>query len=690
MRGKDIGLIVKKPISNIITAAKKAITELNSRKVIYVLMWVLLITIYLFLALKKTIYADFWPINGTFQNYNVWRRFLDGQIPFKEFAVYLGAGHLVLGSLVTFICGGSFADSLFAAEILNYLIGALAVNLLAYLITKSKYVGVILSLFLVTSNIIFQEIFKNITPTFMYTALIGSYNIGNSARFIRAGAVPLLLLCVLIYYCKLSKYFQKKGGVELYSICIISFISGAFILFSNDFGIAAYLSSSFSFFLYNLKNVKKTPTIVKNILIWILFSLIGWFIGIAIITRGHVLAYFINTLNTAGTQFWYYGTSPSKILSIFDFIFVVSTPFILSVIAVVYNIYVFFRGSKADSIRALPMVYIFMSLIISILIYAFGSGSYLPDYINFIVTVALFAYIYKYLIVPMISKNKNKTELLVFILVIVISFNAPDFVQTMRSIRNRGGTYNEAMGGYLTSNIDSIVEISEKLNGEPFFSTYASALEVVTNSFQPSGTDYIIHSLGDSARAHYLDTFRNGDFEHVIGVSHSVGAWSYWINNANWYFFREVYLDYDLVEVNGYIEHWQKTEENNVMDISVALSVERIDNNSYKITCSADETVNAIADIEVSYSSSYTRAPLLDGLFHKIVHVHDITQYSLYNVNHVNYNIPPSNEGLYLPVTIHNGIGEIMITSNPANKTTLEISDVKINQILESPYEYES
>lgn len=57
-------------------------------------------------------YANYYPINGTFQNYNPVRRLLSGQTPYKDFQDYLGLGHLYIGSIFTVILGGTYKDSL--------------------------------------------------------------------------------------------------------------------------------------------------------------------------------------------------------------------------------------------------------------------------------------------------------------------------------------------------------------------------------------------------------------------------------------------------------------------------------------------------------------------------------------------------------------------------------------------------
>jgi len=88
--------------------------------------WFLLIEIILMfsLCLLHTLeaghYANFYPINGTFQNYNPARRLLAGQIPYKDFNDYLGMGHLYLGTIATALFGGDYQGSLQAFSFLTF------------------------------------------------------------------------------------------------------------------------------------------------------------------------------------------------------------------------------------------------------------------------------------------------------------------------------------------------------------------------------------------------------------------------------------------------------------------------------------------------------------------------------------------------------------------------------------------
>ena len=88
--------------------------------------WIIIVEVILMLcvcilhALKAGHYADFYPINGTFQNFNPVRRLLNGQIPYRDFADYLGMGHLYVGSLATVLFGGDYQRSLIAFSFLTF------------------------------------------------------------------------------------------------------------------------------------------------------------------------------------------------------------------------------------------------------------------------------------------------------------------------------------------------------------------------------------------------------------------------------------------------------------------------------------------------------------------------------------------------------------------------------------------
>lgn len=55
-------------------------------------------------------------MNGDFQNYNPVRHLLAGQIPYRDFTVYLGAGELYSVGGLLLVLGNSFGRSMFATN----------------------------------------------------------------------------------------------------------------------------------------------------------------------------------------------------------------------------------------------------------------------------------------------------------------------------------------------------------------------------------------------------------------------------------------------------------------------------------------------------------------------------------------------------------------------------------------------
>ena len=55
-------------------------------------------------------------MNGDFQNYNPVRHLLAGQVPYRDFTVYLGAGELYSVGGLLLVLGNSFGRSMFATN----------------------------------------------------------------------------------------------------------------------------------------------------------------------------------------------------------------------------------------------------------------------------------------------------------------------------------------------------------------------------------------------------------------------------------------------------------------------------------------------------------------------------------------------------------------------------------------------
>ena len=87
---------------------------------------------------------------------------------------------------------------------------------------------------------------------------------------------------------------------------------------------------------------------------------------------------------------------------------------------------------------------------------------------------------------------------------------------------HEGYTFVPELGGWIGDQAEKLATEKELTAGKRLFGTYSSALEAMTGQLQPTGTDYIIHALGDRQRLAYLQTFQQGNFDIVVTPSPKV------------------------------------------------------------------------------------------------------------------------------------------------------------------------
>ena len=137
----------------------------NRLKAICVEQWIIvaeilfLFTICFLHSVSAGHYVDFYPMNGTFQNYNPVRRYLAGQVPYRDFQDYLGFGHQIMGSITTVLFGGDYQRSLMAFSFLTILGFAMLSVVIGLAIFQKKTVvlGItnIMLVFMLTNSFFF-------------------------------------------------------------------------------------------------------------------------------------------------------------------------------------------------------------------------------------------------------------------------------------------------------------------------------------------------------------------------------------------------------------------------------------------------------------------------------------------------------------------------------------------------------
>lgn len=657
-----------------------------NKEFVYIALGIILLAVICYLhALSEGHYADFYPINGTFQNYNPVRRFLDGQIPYRDFSDYLGMGHLYIGTLATLLFGGTYQSSLVAFsfltfagfQVLSLVLGRAIFGDIKKSINVSLFFSVIVlvkPLFLSNSWVSFQEI---------QYALNNALSPLNSARFVRGTILPLTIVMMLLLH---KIYIAKKDCLNviiarILPAIITGMVAGGAFIWSNDYGISTWLCLVIMYIYVSFVRNKKAKTLLCDTLLLLVGSAVSIFIFVEVFTWGNFNNWVATTLGTGGYQSWYYNSPKSYFLYDVDFSFVM---LIQALVTIVY-LYKLFReqGKIAAVIRYGIPAFINMTCFCAVNEYKLlsGGGSREVALSALFITIVyeFFAVIEEYIYNTRLEK-KCTTVVLVICFAWILSTAKDEFVFAYAT--EKDGEYIESMGGNMTGLYLDMKVAHDFLEGNEFFATYASGQEVYENTFQPTGTDYIIHVLGDEQRKQYLDKFSNGDFKYAVTIRKDFTDWEYWVERANWFFYRKLYRDWHPVFSNLYETYWARNEmENqNIVSDKFEVCAEYVDDTTIKLIIDTDENISGIADVYIDYQIETRAGCRLAKLqFLNILKVQNI----VINASDIDYESnflrPISKE--FVPMTIQNGHGELVLTSTPDRTTMLKLNEATCTDI---------
>ena len=624
----------------------------------------------------------FWPINGAFQNYNVVRRLIDGQIPFKDYVVYLGPMHLYLGAAFTLITGNCFASSVFSYNLLaEFSLVVLAIVLgKALNFSYSKTCGLILllfcsALFLTNKDVSFLFDFSKLAPYILYTE--------NSARLLRA--LPLFLGCLAIYLIE-RKVFNEKLKNFSWG-CVAGFAFPC----SNDFGVSTFLALSVTFLLIKVFKKTSIKDIIVQCVLYSIGAMLTLFVSVVLYSQGHIISWFVTTFGQGSDQGWYFIGETEKITNIFHIN--AAPPVFLQIVFTLYTFYKLYVNVKNNIVNnKIKYLILFLlnftaCIVVQEINFFSDRVSFIPEVI-FCVTLVFYFFDSIYNKIYDLFKNKISNNafnsasnlLLATIVLGCIVFNIAGCFSGTEEPKI------EELGGRLSRFGDDVSDAKKFIKDEKIFSTYASALEVATDQFQPSGYDYIIHVLGDKSREKYMNAFRKRDFKYVTtqNINPTIG-WEYWVQNANWYFYRELYRYYKPVYSTEYMTFYKYTNSDNskLLPDNTKIELQELSKNCYKIIIKTDPSISAIADFDIDFviNKKFFAKFFIYRTMLKIT-------YPLY----FDYNLM---ERLYIPDKTHtigipiiNGYGELIVNSEPLHNVKLNINDVKLGKYYKTPMQY--
>lgn len=121
---------------------------------------------------------------------------------------------------------------------------------------------------------------------------------------------------------------------------------------------------------------------------------------------------------------------------------------------------------------------------------------------------------------------------------------------------------------------------------------------------QPSGTDYIIHVLGDKQRQEYVRKFIEYDAEVVCTPFHRY--YNDWLIFGNWFFYKHLYQSYrPVLTTPGYTLYQKKSDTSSSVKTPTQISCKIIEDGRVLLSLDYDEPVCGIADAVIDVEARY-------------------------------------------------------------------------------------
>ncbi len=422
---------------------------------------------------------NFFPMNGDFQNYNILRRFEDGQFFARDFNSYLGIGTMLFIYPFYLLDGSNgLSSSIFASYFSTQII---------FIISCLIFLKLFKIRFFIASIVVFLLYFLSIkiNSEFIFP--------GNSIYALR---MTLPYLTVLAYLFILPKNLVLTTKQKI----LFSIVSGISLLWSNDYSIPVYISSTALFILitFQTSSIK-----IKDLFLYIIVSFITFFCLLSILTAFSPLEWIkYNFIGVASDQYWYY--LGEVILGI--------SQLPLKVFITLEVMFALYLLLKKDKNRYLIAFVILSSIFSGYLTQIGGRLSdryFIQAYLLlFLIPAGTILYFLQTNYVKII--NILYYRITITFIVIVIAMFTISIIIIKDFYNSKSEFYFEPYyDAHLHLKYKDAVDIAFNLKEKSkhltkekrIFSEYSTLMDDIIGGFQPSGNDYIIHAMGGEKKA---------------------------------------------------------------------------------------------------------------------------------------------------------------------------------------------
>ena len=664
--------------------------------------------------------VDFVCTNGDYQNYNVLRRVLDGQIPYHDFANYLGMGVLILcAPLLAF--HNTFAGSLFVTHFVAAAAFMLLTALVFYLITGRKLLSALGGLLL--PKLLSSRLLMHIPYYGYYVTLYLEFlaKPSNSFRIARMFLTVLLCAAALLWRRAANRKAGPGAGglrTRVNSVrggACVGFAVGLGVTWSNDFGFACIGSAFLVLLILAIADAVQErlgSRAFRRFLGFFPALALGMLLSALIASRGHLGGYLSFTSDVADWQFWYYGERrQEKIYSLIHMIRVLHyRTWIHWGVYLAVMLYCLYRLCKRkENDRLILFVFLFTSFVAGQVLYTIGSGKegFTEGVYGFVLLcIGGLAVKGLCMLAQRLCKEKllhtASTALAAVYILYMAAGTAVDWrsCQAVRAGLRETDVWVEQLDGafgYTTAGLEkeraeskayALKEMYGIVGDAPLFSTFATALDDMKGSFQPTGADYIIHALGDGRFERYVEDLRQNQYPYVQTTSYEWWPWEVWMSHANWEVYRELYANYAPAGNYAYWTLWAwQGEAVNVLDADVTAELQQLDENRVQVTVRSAEQRPCYVDVALSWDNDYIMNLYRLQTFRSAVFVDDgnIAQMSG-DIGFHGFFQPSHGNERHISVYMENGVGSVILEGHPVECTRLTVHSAEVGEVILSPY----
>lgn len=447
-------------------------------------------------------------------------------------------------------------------------------------------------------------------------------------------------------------------------------------------GAAMYIAVALGYGLFLLRRCRRQwLAVLRGTLSYIGISAVGLGVSVTLVSHGHPLAWLRQTRGTGAFQSWYYGSDPAGRLCTLADLRLSGQFWVLLALAAAAAVLVLCARAETDALRAAGVFVLCLGMALWEPLYAVGSGVTGGPREGARMLLAVLAPVLAVCAVRALLRRcgaalPGRPLAAGCVALAAVCLAAGLHGQWQRYRAGRGDLiYCAGLGGWLDNKAERLETELALTGGAPVFSTYASGLEAITGQLQPSGTDYIIHVLGDAQRTRYLQLFQTGSdsglFTFASTPSPKVVDYERWARNANWWFYRELYRYWQPVantfQSGGMHLFWKKGFDQ-TLPVDVTLTVEETAPGVFTLTARAGDGLNAVADVQLDYVLT---APA--GTLHSYLFVDCLTENGLWAARgkegSASFFLPGQGGGAHIPITLANGVGTVTVSALPAAST---------------------